>query len=213
MMCADFLELGRDLDFMTHHQIDFLHMDIMDGHYAPNFTLGIDYCKAVASRCSIPQDVHLMVEDPDLHLEEFCKLPGARITFHPETSRHPIRTLEKIRSLGGSPGIAIDPATPIATLTCLLPMVDHVCVMSVNPGYAGQPLIPMCIDKIAELRKWLDQNKHPIDITVDGNVSWENIPNMIKAGANVLVCGTSSLFSKKFSREEAIKKLRNLIAL
>ncbi len=211
MMCADFLNLRAELDLFAARRVALLHMDVMDGAYVPNFALGPDFCRACAGACAVPHDVHLMVENPDRHLAAFAGLPGLRISFHPETSRHPVATLDAIRKLGASPGIALDPAMPVDAVRHLLPLADLVCVMTVNPGYAGQKLVPHCLKKIAELRSLCDSLGIRPDIEVDGNVSWENIPAMVRAGANILVCGTSSLFDKSLARDDAIRKLRALL--
>src|SRR5690606_12519887 len=137
-----------ELDVFESFGIDLLHIDIMDGHYVPNFTLGIDYCRAIASYSKIPLDLHLMVEHVDQFLEIFCSIRGSFVTFHPETTWHPVRTIQKIKQLGCKPGIAIEPGTAVETVSELLPLVDQVCVMTVNPGYAGQELLPHCIEKI-----------------------------------------------------------------
>ena len=166
----------------------------MDGRYVPNFTLGPDYCRALSVASLIPLDVHLMVEEADRHVALFAGFPGTRVSFHPETVRQPVRLVERIRELGASPGIALDPAMPIDACRHLLPLVDQVVVMTVNPGYAGQKLLPFCLPKITECRRLLDACGSPAAVQVDGNVSWENIPRMVAAGADILVAGTSSLF-------------------
>jgi len=208
MMCADFLHLADELDLFADTAVEWLHMDIMDGAYVPNFTLGPDYCRAVAAHSQIPQDIHMMVEHPDRHVANFFGLPGVRITFHPETVRQPVRLIERIREGGAAPGIAVDPAIPIEHYKHLLPLVDQVCIMTVNPGYAGQKLIPYCIDKIRETRLMIDALGLSTEIEVDGNVSWANIPSMIRAGADILVVGTSSLFSKTEPRRDTMAQLR-----
>ena len=207
MMCADFLHLADELRILEDYKVDWLHIDVMDGHYVPNFTLGVDYCRAVAGATKIPLDVHLMIEHPDRHIEPFCAIPGTRLTFHPETVRQPARLIERIRELGGSPGIAIDPGQSVDQFRHLIPLTDQVLVMTVNPGYAGQKLIPHCLDKIAEVRDFLTREKLTIPIEVDGNVSWNNIPKMVEAGATILVAGTSSVFEKHRSREESLREL------
>jgi ribulose-phosphate 3-epimerase len=211
MMCADFLHLEDDLRLLEKYGADWLHIDVMDGHYVPNFTLGIDYCRALATATRLPFDVHLMVEHPERHIEPFAELPGARITFHPETVRQPVRLIQRIRELGASPGIALDPAQTVEQFRHLTPLVDQVLVMTVNPGYAGQKLLPHCLAKIAELRAWLEKEKLSPDIEVDGNVSWEHIPKMVAAGADILVAGTSSLFEEHRSREASLRELRSLL--
>jgi len=207
MMCADFLHLEDEVRLMEANGVEWLHIDVMDGHYVPNFTLGVDYCKALAAATRIPFDVHLMIEHPDRHIAPFCTLPGARVTFHPETIRQPARLVEAIRESGASPGIALDPSRTVEEFRHLIPLVDQVLVMTVNPGYAGQKLLPFCLDKIAEVRDFLKSENLAADIEVDGNVSWQNIPKMVEAGANILVAGTSSLFEKHRSRAESMREL------
>ena len=211
MMCADFLTLREELDILAEFNIEWLHVDIMDGHYVPNFTLGIDYSKALAGYSNIPLDFHLMVEEPDRFVPVFCQIKNSRFSFHPETSRHPVGTIQLIERFDCKPSIAIDPAMPVSAVKHLLPLVDQVCVMTVNPGYAGQKLIPFCLDKIHELSLLKKENGYTYEIEVDGNVSWENIPKMVNAGAEILVVGTSSVFTKEVPRREAFQKLRDLI--
>ncbi|MGO9411487.1 MAG: ribulose-phosphate 3-epimerase [Spirochaetia bacterium] len=212
LMCADFISLGPELDIMRSAGIDYLHIDIMDGRYVPNFTLGPDFCKGLAAYSPIPLDVHLMIEDPDAHVQKFASFPGAVVSFHPETSRHPLRTIDLIKSYGARAGIAVDPAMPASQVKEMLPRVSLVCVMTVNPGYAGQKLIPEMLDKIRQIAGMASALDHPIEIEVDGNVSWENIPRMIDAGGNVLVAGTSSLYDGKAGLAQNIEKMRVLVS-
>ncbi len=211
MMCADFIDLKSVLNVFQEKKIDFLHIDIMDGHYVPNFTLGVDFCNALAGYSNIPLDIHLMIENVDAYIPTFRHFPKAMITFHPETVYHPLRTLQLIRQQQQRAGIAIDPAIPVDSIRHLLPYVDMVCMMTVSPGYSGQRLIPEALDKIRELNDYLHrENLDRIDIETDGNVSWENIPLMLEAGANILVSGTSSLFQRGLPLEIGIAKIRKI---
>lgn len=210
MMCADPFALREVLEVFGGGGIEWLHIDVMDGHYVPNFTLGPDYCRALARRSQIPLDVHLMVEEPDRHAELFWGFPGCRVSFHPETLRQPVRLIQQLREAGASPGIVIDPSVPLESFRHLLPLVDQAVIMTVNPGYSGQQLLPFCVEKIAVCRRWLDGQGLDTDIQVDGNVSWENIPPMVRAGANILVAGTSSLFVDGRVTPEAILRMREL---
>ena len=210
MMCCDPFALREVLEAMAEGGIEWLHIDVMDGRYVPNFTLGPDYCRALAGACKIPLDVHLMVEEADRHVALFAAFPGARVTFHPETVRQPVRVIERIHELGASAGIAIDPAMPVAACQHLLPLVEQVTIMTVNPGYAGQKLLPFCLPKITECRKLLDACGGKAQIEVDGNVSWQNIPRMVAGGADILVGGSSSLFVKGRVAPADIEKMRSL---
>jgi ribulose-phosphate 3-epimerase len=213
MMCADFIHLKAAVDTFGDLGIEYLHIDIMDGHYVPNFTLGIDYCRALRGYCAIPLDIHLMIEDVDKFGPEFAAIPNSLITFHPEVCYHPLRTIQAIRKAGARVGIAIDPALTLEAVKPLLPEVDLVCVMTVNPGYSGQRLIPQTLTKLQALAHYLHQQGYSIEIEVDGNVSWENIPAMVSAGAEVLVAGTSSIFDNRALLGDNIARMRQLFAV
>jgi ribulose-phosphate 3-epimerase len=211
MMCANFLHLGDDLAALQEGGADYLHVDIMDGSYVPNFTLGPDFCKALAKGSKLPLDIHLMVENPERHVPSFAAFPGCIVSIHPETSRHPLRTLDLIRSLGARAGIAIDPSMPISSVVEMLPSVSLACVMTVNPGYAGQKLVPTTLAKVRELADLVTERGLDVEIEVDGNVSWENIPRMVQAGAQVLVAGSSSLFDGKGGLVENLRRMKSLL--
>ena len=216
VMCADLLNLQADLEELARLGVDWLHLDIMDAHYVPNLTLGTDLCRQIGTRFELPLDMHLMVDEPDRWGPLFAEIGaasrgGGYVTIHPETTWHPARTLQSIRDAGSRPGIAIDPGADVERYRNLLGIADLVLVMSVNPGYAGQKLLPWTLDTIrsaADIRaaRGLDYR-----IQIDGNVSWTNIPEMVEAGADVLVAGSSSLFDPALSRADAASRLRELI--
>jgi ribulose-phosphate 3-epimerase len=212
MMCADFMHLSRDVDILIKNKVEYLHIDIMDGHYVPNFTLGVDYCKSLAAYTPIPLDIHLMIENVDAYAPAFCQFKNAMVSFHPEVSYHPIRTIQLIKSFGVRVGIGIDPAMPLESVKDMLPEVDMICVMTVSPGYAGQKVIPHAIDKMREITDHIAEKGYKIEIEVDGNVSWENLPLMLKAGAETFVAGSSSLFEKGGNLHENIARFRRICA-
>ena len=213
MMCADMMKLGETLEAFARQGIEYLHIDIMDGKFVPNFTLGTDYCKMLKKNTSIPLDIHLMVEEPESKLDWFPIGEGDYVSIHAESTNHLQKALAKIREKGARPMVAISPATPLSVLEYVLDDIDAVLVMTVNPGFAGQKLIPATLEKIRKLRTYLDENGHSnVEIEVDGNVSFENAKKMSAAGANIFVAGTSSVFVTTATLDEGIQKLREVIA-
>lgn len=212
MMCADFMNIRPVLETFEKTGIEYLHIDIMDGQFVPNFTLGTDYCKLVKKNTSIPLDIHMMVENPETKIEWFPIGEGDYVSVHAESTRHLQRVLSLIRSKGANPMVAINPATPLSMIENVLDDIDGVLVMTVNPGFAGQKLVHATLQKIKKLREYLDLHGYEeVDIEVDGNVSFENARKMREAGANIFVAGTSSIFKEDLSLEEGIGKLRNVI--
>jgi ribulose-phosphate 3-epimerase len=195
MMCCDFLKLGEQLCEFEKSAVELLHIDIMDGSFVPNFALGTDFVRKLKAATRIPVDVHFMVEYPERHIQSFPLGEGDIASVHFEATKHLQRALRIIKDTGARAFVAINPATPIVLLSDVLDDIDGVLIMSVNPGFAGQKMVPHAIEKIAALRRMLDEaGRHDVEIEVDGNVSIENAIRMKAAGANIFVLGTSSIF-------------------
>ncbi len=212
MMCADIAKISAIINDFERTGVEYLHIDIMDGSFVPNFTLGTDYCKALKKITKIPLDIHMMVNDPESKLSWFPIEEGDYVSVHLESTKHLQKALSQIRERGGKPMVALNPATPICMLESVLEDIDGVLLMTVNPGFAGQKLVESTLKKIAQLRKYLDENGYErVEIEVDGNVSFENAKRMKAAGANIFVVGTSSVFNPAFSLSEGIGKMREAI--
>lgn len=212
IMCADFLNLGGCLTELQRSGADYLHIDIMDGKFVSNYTLGTDFVKVLKSNCNIPLDIHLMVERPENCLGWFDFGEGDYVSVHYEATCHLQKVLAAIRERGAKVMVALNPATPICMIENVLDDIDGVLVMTVNPGFAGQRLVKSTLKKIKDLREYLDAKGYAdIEIEVDGNVSFENAKLMKQAGANIFVGGTSSVFSKKNTLKKNIEKLRETI--
>ncbi len=195
MMCCDFFRLKEQLTVFEKNRIDLLHIDIMDGNFVPNFALGTDFVKQLKKQTDIPLDLHFMTEYPEKHLASFPMGEGDYVSIHYETTKHLERVLRTVKDTGAKTLLAFNPATPIELSLDVLDDIDGILVMTVNPGFAGQKMIPHAIDKIERARKFLDENgKHAAEIEVDGNVSIANAIRMKQAGANIFVVGTASVF-------------------
>lgn len=194
VMCIDMLDLENQLKYLDEAGVDLYHIDVMDGHYVPNFALSTYTMQDIARVSKTPMDVHLMVTNPTEYIETFAAAGAEIITLHIETLTHPVRALKQIRALGKKAGVAISPATDISCLEFILDFVDLVCVMTVDPGFAGQTLIPSTVAKITEIREMFKAAGKDVDIMVDGQVKEETAETLVRAGANVLVLGSSGLF-------------------
>lgn len=209
--CANFKNLEKDVQELVANNIDFMHVDIMDGTFVPNIALNFSIIKDLKEMTDIPIECHLMIQDPERFIETTAKMGASYISVHVEATKHIQRVLAQIRNLGVKAGVALNPATPLSVLDYILEDLDLIILMAVNPGFAGQALIPATIKKIKETRGLLDKRGFGhIDIQVDGNVSIENIPMMVKAGATMLVGGTSSVFRKGYSIKESMALIRTL---
>ena len=212
VMCADFFALEKTIRDFEALGIELIHVDIMDGSFVPNFTLGTDFIKALKNNTEIPLDIHLMINDPEAKLDWFEFGEGDYVSVHAESTKHLHKALSAIRARGARAMVAINPATSIDILEPILDEIDAVLVMTVNPGFAGQKLVASTLKKISALRAYLDENGYSdIEIEVDGNVSYENARLMNEAGANIFVVGTSSVFSKIGDLFSNTEKFRNII--
>jgi ribulose-phosphate 3-epimerase len=206
ILSADFSRLGDEVRAVERSGADVIHIDVMDGHFVPNITIGPLVVQGLKRLTSLPLDVHLMIENPERYIEAFAQAGSDWITFHAEVCPHPKRMIRKIRQLNVRPGIVLKPATPLKTLFPVLEDLDLVLIMSVNPGFGGQSFIPSTLKKIARLKKLIDQNQYPLEIEVDGGVKIENIREVSRAGGDVFVVGTGIF--KTHNYEETIRKLR-----
>ncbi|CAG7614307.1 ribulose-phosphate 3-epimerase [Paenibacillus allorhizosphaerae] len=203
LMCADWGKLKDSVDMLERGGVNYFHFDIMDGSFVPNFTMGPDLLKALRSYTNKPFDIHLMVQEPERYIEMFAEAGADWISIHAESKVHLQRALHKIRELNLRAGVALNPSTPLSVMDYVWDDADYVCLMTVNPGFAGQSFIPSMYKKIADLDQLIAENGSRIDIQVDGNISYETIPKVMKLGATMLVCGTSSLFNSNDLEQKA----------
>jgi ribulose-phosphate 3-epimerase len=191
ILASNFARLGDEIRAVELGGADVIHVDVMDGHFVPNISIGIPVVESLRKATQLPLDVHLMIERPEEYIDEFVKAGANRVLVHQESTPHLDRALAMIRELGAEAGAAVNPATPIATLAEVLDKVDTVLVMSVNPGFGGQKFIPGAFEKIRQLNQWRARYNAAYRIEVDGGVEDENAAELAQAGANTLVAGTS----------------------
>ena len=191
ILSADFAALGEAIAAAERGGADLIHVDIMDGHFVPNLTMGPPVVRSIHKVARVPLDVHLMIEEPDRYIEAFAEAGAAMISVHVEVVPHLHRTIQAIKELGVKAGVALNPATPVGALEEIVDDLDHVLVMSVNPGFGGQTFIPRSESKIRSIRALLDRRGSAAPIEVDGGIDISNAPRVVEAGATILVAGNS----------------------
>ncbi len=208
ILASDFARLGEEVRAIEEAGADYVHVDVMDGHFVPNITIGPQVVAALRPHSSLPFDVHLMISPVDPYVASFAEAGADIITVHPEAGPHLHRTLQLIKSLGKRAGVSLNPATPVSAVEPVLEMLDLVLVMSVNPGFGGQAFIPSALEKIAALRRSIDALGKTIDLEVDGGINMKTAPQAIAAGADVLVAGTATFKGGKEAYAGNIRRLR-----
>ncbi|WP_088005888.1 ribulose-phosphate 3-epimerase [Indiicoccus explosivorum] len=206
ILAADFSKLGEEVKAAEEAGADYLHIDVMDGHFVPNISFGAIAVKAVRPLTKLPLDVHLMIENPDQYIPEFVEAGADLITVHAEACPHLHRTLQLIRSAGAKPGVVLNPHTPVSAIQHILEDVDMVLLMTVNPGFGGQTFIPSVVTKITELKALIDERQLDVEIEIDGGINEETVIPCAQAGADVFVAG-SAIYGKS-DRKAALESIR-----
>jgi ribulose-phosphate 3-epimerase len=195
ILSADFGRLAEEIRAVDEAGADWIHVDVMDGHFVPNLTIGPAVIKAARAATSLPLDVHLMIESPDAFIDSYAEAGADRIAVHVEACTHLHRTVAQVREAGARAGVALNPATPVAAIEPILGDVDQVVVMTVNPGFGGQKFIESVLPKISQIRCWIDERELAVELEVDGGVGPGSIGRVARAGANAFVAG-SAIFCK-----------------
>jgi len=209
ILSADFSRFGEQVAEAVRAGADYMHIDVMDGHFVPPITFGDELVRAIRPGCAIPLDVHLMIESPERQVENFAGAGADIITVHVEACDHLHRVVTRIKELGVRAGVSLNPSTPLESVTEILPYIDLLLIMTVNPGYGGQSFITGMLDKISRARRLLDERGlDQVELEVDGGVNVDTAPQVVKAGGRVLVAG-SAVFNKKESVPQAVERIRN----
>jgi ribulose-phosphate 3-epimerase len=206
ILSADFSRLGEEIEAVTRGGATILHVDVMDGHFVPNLTIGLPVVKSLARATELPIDAHLMISEPGRYAQQFVEAGASMVSVHLEADAHLHRTLTSIRAAGAQAGVVLNPATPIESLSEALPFADYVLVMSVNPGFGGQKFIETATDKVRRLRRMIDDRQLAVRIEIDGGIDLENIASVVAAGAEIIVAG-SAIFGAP-DPEAAVRGLR-----
>jgi ribulose-phosphate 3-epimerase len=209
ILSADFSRLGEEVEAVERAGADLIHVDVMDGHFVPNITIGPLVVTGLRKLTSLPLDVHLMIEKPERYIEAFAQAGSTWITFHAEVCPRLGQMIKKVRQLKVRPGVVLNPSTPLKTLYPVVDAIDLVLLMSVHPGFGGQSFIPSTLKKIERLRRIIDQNHYPLEIEVDGGIKAENIGEVSRAGGDIFVLGTGIFKTKDY--RGTIRKLRQEI--
>ena len=212
ILSADFGRLGEQVAEVAKAGADYIHVDVMDGHFVPNITIGAQVVASLRSWTNLPLDVHLMIERPENHISQFAEAGAGIITVHVEVGQHLHRLVETIKGLGIRAGVALNPATPLSSVDEVLPLLDLVLVMTVNPGFGGQAFIGSMMDKIARLREMLDDRQAKAELEVDGGIAASIAPKVAQAGAEVLVAG-AAIFDSRQNAGKALHEMRRALDL
>ena len=209
ILSCNFLELGKEIKDVEKAGADLIHIDVMDGHFVPNITIGPLFVEAIKKIATKPLDVHLMIDNPGAFVSDFAVKGADIITIHAEADNHLFRTLELIKSSGKKAGVSLNPSTPLAVLDHVIHIVDLILIMTVNPGFGGQAYIPSMEAKIRNTRKMIDKTGREIDLEVDGGIKADNVKKVVEAGGDMIVMGTEIFHSKDYRKK--IQEVRKQI--
>ena len=211
ILSADFSKLGKEISDLDKTNCDYIHIDVMDGHFVPNLTIGPDVIKSIRHFTKKTFDVHLMITSPEIYINSYVDAGANLITVHPESTSHIHSVLQQIKKSGIKAGVALNPGTPIEVLNNIIDIIDLVLVMTVNPGFGGQSFLLSQLAKISKIRSIIDKENYSIDLSVDGGINAKTAALAVHAGANVLVAGTSIFKSRDKTYLESINRLRNIV--